>query len=115
LHTNLVEDYTGTGIQDLLVKPLIRNYISFLSFSSPIFFLYEFCEIGTPIDPLQTFLDDPLRILRVVRFASRFNFPLDPKIMSVCAENAGGIHEAFTSKISRERIGKPTHLTDNIF
>lgn len=36
--------------------------------------------IRTPLEPLQTFLDDPLRILRCIRFASRFNFPLDTSI-----------------------------------
>jgi tRNA nucleotidyltransferase (CCA-adding enzyme) len=32
--------------------------------------------IRTPLEPKETFLDDPLRVLRVVRFASRFNFSI---------------------------------------
>lgn len=32
--------------------------------------------IRTPLEPRQTFLDDPLRVIRCVRFASRFGFTM---------------------------------------
>lgn len=32
--------------------------------------------IRTPLPPRETFSDDPLRVLRCIRFASRFGFEL---------------------------------------
>jgi len=32
--------------------------------------------IRTPLEPQQTFLDDPLRVIRCIRFASRFGFEM---------------------------------------
>lgn len=81
LHTGKVEDYVG-GLADLDAK-LIR----------------------TPVKPYQTFMDDPLRVLRLIRFASRLDFSIDPE--SETAMSHPNVLEALKSgaKISRERVG----------
>ncbi len=38
--------------------------------------------IRTPIDPMLTFDDDPLRVMRAVRFGSRYRFPLHADIIA---------------------------------
>lgn len=37
--------------------------------------------IRTPLDPVATFSDDPLRILRGIRFAARFNFTIEEETL----------------------------------
>ncbi|CAG8799209.1 14883_t:CDS:10 [Gigaspora margarita] len=59
--------------------------------------------IRTPLDPYETFKDDPLRVLRCIRFASRFDFLIDEKIL-VAVKNEQ-IKNAISVKVSRERIG----------
>ena len=36
--------------------------------------------VRTPLAPFETFRDDPLRVIRCVRFASRFGFRLTPEV-----------------------------------
>lgn len=79
-----IEDFTGYGIEDL------KNGI-----------------LRTPLPPRQTFIDDPLRILRLIRFASRFNFLIEEDTYACMRDK--DIHNAFDTKISRERVG--TELT----
>jgi len=80
LSTSQVEDFTERGLRDM-----------------------EKRVIKTPLAPLQTFKDDPLRILRAIRFASRLEYQIDPEDEIAMSDNS--IKEALRLKISRERVG----------
>ena len=80
INTGEIEDYVG-GREDLK-KKLIK----------------------TPIDPLTSFTDDPLRILRAIRFAARFGFDIDPKTKGAIKNEK--IQELFKNKVSKERVAK---------
>lgn len=55
--------------------------------------------IKTPLEPGTTFSDDPLRMMRAIRFAAQLNFNIAPQTMESIAANAGRI-----KIISKERI-----------
>ena len=59
--------------------------------------------LRTPLDPQKTFLDDPLRVLRLIRFASRFGFTLDDETYAAMKDHK--VKQALLDKISRERVG----------
>lgn len=80
LHSQQIEDFTGRGFDDMAAK-IIR----------------------TPLEPYQTFKDDPLRVLRLIRFASRLDYTLDPETAKAMANK--DIQEALKIKIKRERVG----------
>ncbi|KAI1940766.1 CCA tRNA nucleotidyltransferase, mitochondrial [Ophidiomyces ophidiicola] len=80
LHTSSVEDLTGRGISDMICQ-IIR----------------------TPLEPYQTFKDDPLRVLRLIRFSSRLGYRIDQDTEE--AMQHADIKESLRLKISQERIG----------
>uniref|UniRef100_A0A2N9EF08 Poly A polymerase head domain-containing protein n=1 Tax=Fagus sylvatica TaxID=28930 RepID=A0A2N9EF08_FAGSY len=80
INTDSVEDFTKRGIADL-----------------------KSGKIVTPLPPKTTFLDDPLRVLRAIRFGARFGFLLDEELKE--AASCDEVKDALAAKISRERIG----------
>lgn len=85
INTGEVEDWTGRGFDDL------RKGI-----------------IATPLAPLTTLLDDPLRVLRSVRFAARLRFKMDNEL--VTAAKDARVRTALAHKVSRERVGGEVDL-----
>lgn len=77
--TEDVEDFTGHGVSDIKAR-IVR----------------------TPLAPLTTLLDDPLRALRAIRFASRLNFIFHPDLYHACQDDS--VHAALGAKVSRERV-----------
>ena len=80
LSTAEVEDLTSKGLNDMDLK-IIR----------------------TPLSPYQTFKDDPLRVLRCIRFASKLGYSIDIEAERSMSDTC--IKEALRAKITRERVG----------
>jgi len=85
INNGQVEDFTGRGFDDL------RRGI-----------------VATPLAPLTTLLDDPLRVLRSVRFAARLRFAMDDALVEAAKDER--VREALAQKVSRERVGGEVDL-----
>ena len=55
--------------------------------------------LRTPLDPHQTFDDDPLRIMRALRFASHLGFTIEERTLSALGEMSGRL-----AIVSQERV-----------
>ncbi|GBG29898.1 CCA tRNA nucleotidyltransferase, mitochondrial [Hondaea fermentalgiana] len=80
INEDIVEDLTKRGLHDL-----------------------ECGIIRTPLPADTTFHDDPLRMLRAIRFGSRYDFSLDDAIVVALRDQTNV--RALQDKVSRERIG----------
>lgn len=80
LNESCLEDLTEQGLEDMK-KKIIR----------------------TPMEPYQTFKDDPLRVLRLIRFASRLEYSIDEEAEKAMRNK--DISDALKLKISKERVG----------
>ena len=85
LNTNQVEDWTEQGLQDL-----------------------QLGIIATPVMPLATLLEDPLRILRAIRFAAQLSFTMDASLKKAAMDPR--VWQALQLKVSRDRIGNEIDL-----
>ncbi|KAL7579326.1 hypothetical protein ACA910_014004 [Epithemia clementina (nom. ined.)] len=85
INTGQVEDWTGQGFEDL------RKGI-----------------VATPLPPLTTLLDDPLRVLRSVRFAARLRFTMADSLVEAAKD--ARVRNALANKVSRERVGSEVEL-----
>ena len=58
--------------------------------------------IRTPLDPAITYSDDPLRMLRAIRFASQLNFIIEPRSLEAITENKDRIEIIYNERIVDE-------------
>mmetsp|Transcript_589 Transcript_589/g.928 ORF Transcript_589/g.928 Transcript_589/m.928 type:complete len:1025 (-) Transcript_589:6917-9991(-) len=85
INTGQVEDFTGRGFDDL-----------------------KRGVIATPLPALTTLLDDPLRVLRSVRFAARLRFTMEESLKKAAKDER--VRIALAQKVARERIGAEVDL-----
>ena len=80
VHSRSIEDPTEKGLRDLS----------------------QGC-IQTPLAPRKTFLDDPLRVLRCIRFSSQFGFEIEEKTLAEM--KTMDVRQALKDKVVKERVG----------
>lgn len=88
LRTRLIEDQTGKGLSDLGFVPGRPK------------------KIRTPLEPVKTFRDDPLRVVRAVRFAARFGreYELDAEMVEAIKREEIKVSRPVLHVVSRIRL-----------
>lgn len=61
--------------------------------------------LRTPGDPVESFRDDPLRLLRVARFVSQLRFTVDPPVLAAARKMAGDLRRITAERI-RDELAK---------
>jgi putative nucleotidyltransferase with HDIG domain len=94
-----VLDLTGRGLADL-----------------------ESRRIVTPLEPKSTFDEDPLRMLRAIRFAATLDFTLDPPVEAAIRDQSGRlqpptvslerIRDEFSKLLVADQVGRGLELLD---
>jgi tRNA nucleotidyltransferase (CCA-adding enzyme) len=74
-----IVDLTGKGLDDLEARVM-----------------------RTPLDPYQTFMDDPLRVLRLIRLGSKLGFDIDEEALRYMPNN--DIRQALDTMITHDQI-----------
>lgn len=94
-----VEDFTGSGIDDIK-KSVLRVPMELVS--------------DEKVD--QTFIDDPLRILRVIRFHTRFGYQISEKTLEAMKRNVDRLSIITVERINTElcKILMTVHAADGI-
>lgn len=87
LNTNRVEDWTERGLEDLYFR-----------------------NLATPTPARKALLEDPLRMLRAIRFAAQLSFAVDPALLKAGSDPQ--TRTALVQKVSSVRIGNEV---DGIF
>jgi len=80
------------------------NKESFGEFSDPFGGIDDLKKklIRTPLDPDKTFSDDPLRMMRAIRFAAQLNFTIEESTFNSIKENAERIEIVSAERITAE-------------